>query len=860
MNMTAYIRFFQWILERVSDEEIRLSIIEHMDLEYTADRKERGSIAAGLRYVFRSFRILFSLFSEDAGWRMSMFTSYVKAALRHIRHQKMYSLINVGGLSLGLAAAILILLFVRDEVGFDRFHANFDHTYRVVMEVRDGGGIRNLAVTALPLAPALRAELPEILSVARFSDRGTTLVGRDDRYFYEELAFAEQEFLEIFSFPFISGDRRTALSDPSAICLSETMARKYFGNTEPIGQVLVLQNQFDFKVTGVFRNVPTNSHLQFDFLVSYATLRNEPRMTDWDSLSNDYTYVAVAKDTDPVALEAKLQGVLERHVPPEDAAEITLCLQPLGDIHFSSLRADIARTADKAYIYVYPAIGALILLIACLNFMSLSTARSAKRAKEVGLRKVIGARRTQLIRQFFTESMSMTFVSMVLAAGLVVLLLPRVNDFVRKSMAFDPLHDGGLLVGLTAIGLVVGFVSGAYPALFLSSFEPVRILRTRPAGGARRVSFRTVTVVFQFSVSIVLIIGTTVVFSQLRFMTKKNPGFPADRMLVVSFSGSPAVRNIETLRNEVRGNPSVLSATASNGTPASGVTMRGDYEIEGSEEGRKKTFQIIQADHEFVRTYDLKIAAGRDFSREYATDRTQSVLINETAARELGWDSPVGKRLRFESGETLSVIGVVRDFNYDGMQDRIPAMVITLDLSRPRYLSVRIRPGNTKQVLASLERIWKAHAPRYPFSYFFIDEEFGKFYRYERRLGTVFTICAVLAVLISCLGILGLSSFFAELRTKEIGIRKVLGASVSGVVGMMSRDFVKWVALANLIAWPAAYLIMNRWLRDFAFRIKMNVWIFIFSGAAALALALLTTGTQAVKVATADPVASLRYE
>jgi putative ABC transport system permease protein len=791
---------------------------------------------------------------------MSMLTSYVKAALRHIKHQKMYSLINIGGLSVGLAAAILILLFVRDEVGFDRFHANFDRTYRVVMEVRDDGGIRNLAVTPLPLAPALRAEIPEILSVGRFSDRGPTLVGRDDTYVYEDLAFAEPEFVEIFSFPFLAGDRRTALSDPNSICLSETMARKYFRNADPLGQVLVLQNQFDFKVTGVFRDVPANSHLQFDFLVSYVTLRDEPRMTDWDSLSNDYTYVIVAEDSDPVALESKLQGVLERHVPPEDAAEITLRLQPLGDIHFSSLRADTARTADKAYIYIYPAIGALILLVACLNFMSLSTARSAKRAKEVGLRKVIGARRTQLMRQFFAESMSMTLVSMVLAGGLVVFLLPGVNDFVRKSMTFDPLHDGGLLAGLTAIGLVVGFVSGIYPALFLSSFEPARILRTQPAGGARRVSFRTVTVVFQFSVSIVLIVGTTVVFSQLRFMTKKNPGFPADRMLVVPLSESPAIRNIETLRKEVLGDPSILSATASNCTPASGVAMRKDYEIEGSEQGRKKTFQTIQADHDFVRTYDLKIAAGRDFLPEHATDRTQGVLINQTAARELGWDSPVGKGLRLESGETMSVIGVVEDFNYDGMQSRIPAMVITLDLSRPRYLSLRIRPENTKQVLSFIERVWKAHAPRFPFSYFFIDEEFGKFYRYEKRLGTVFTACAVLAVLISCLGILGLSSSFAELRKKEIGIRKVLGASVSGVVGMMSMDLVKWVALANLIAWPAAYLIMTRWLQDFAFRIKMNVWMFLLSGAAALALALLTTGSQAVKAATADPVTSLRYE
>jgi len=789
-----------------------------------------------------------------------MFKSYLKTTLRLIRRQKMYSFINVAGLSVGLACAILILLFVRDELGFDRFHENFARTYRVVMETREDGASRSLAITPLPLAPALRAEIPEIEAAARYSEWDLFRLGRDGTYFSEWLAFAEPEFLEIFSFPFKAGNPRTALSEGNSICLSETMARKYFGAANPLGRTLTLQDERDLEVTGVFKDVPADSHLQFEFLVSYATIRNDPRMNDWDSWSNDYTYVLVPGGTDPAALETKLQAVFAGNVPAEDAARTTLHLQPLGDIHFSGLGADIARTGDKVYLYVYPAIGALILLIACLNFISLSTARSFKRAKEVGMRKAVGARRAQIIRQFFAESTSLAFLSLVLAAGLVFALLPRANAFMRKDMAFNPLHDGGLILGLAALWLVVGAVAGSYPALYLSSFEPARVLKNAPTAGRRKARFRTATVVFQFAVCIALFVGTAVVFGQLRYMKNSNPGFAADEIVVLPLEGSQAAGRIEALRNDLLANPSILSATVSNGTPAGHTRRREGFQPEGAAEGREKIFQVILTDYDFVGTYGLKITSGRDLSREFPTDRDESVLINATAARELGWDAPVGKRLTNGTGRTLRVVGVVQDFHYGSMRTRIPAMMITLYESRPISLSLRIRPGNTRRVLAFLEATWKAHNPRAPFSYYFVDEEFGTWYRFEERLGTTFTGCALLAVFISCLGILGLASFFAEQRTKEIGIRKVLGASVPGMVGLISRDFVKWVLLANLIAWPAAWLVMSRWLEGYAFRIKMNVWMFILSGAAALALALLTSGFQAVRAALTDPVTSLRYE
>lgn len=789
-----------------------------------------------------------------------MFRNYVKVAFRNIKKQKFYSFINIAGLSIGMACCIFIFLFVQDELSFDKFHTNFDRTYRILTEFDNNGERTVIAPTAIPLAPALKADLPEITSIARISCKSSYLIGTGDKYFYEYVVYADPDFLEIFSYPLLAGDVKSVLSDPYSIVITERVAEKYFGDDDPMGKILTIQNTQDYRVTGVLHNTPKNSHLRFNFLASFSTIDNTPRAKEWDHFSNDYTYILLPDEVEPAALGEKFTSAMKKYLPPDDADEYALQLQPLKDIHFSSLRADVARASEKTYIYIYAAIGVFILLIACINFMNLSTACSSRRAKEVGLRKVIGARRGQLIRQFFAESVLTSFLALILASVIVELLLSRINSFIRKDLAFDPFGNIVLLASLLILTLFVGMISGSYPALFLSSFQPAGILKKAVFQKGRKLSFRTVTVVFQFTISIMLFIGTMTVYSQLNFMKSKDLGFQADQVLAFPIEGSPVANNYETFRSEILKNPSVISASVSSGTPASGHSIRISFIPEGFDEDSTKDMDVIFTDFDFLKTYGLTLTAGRDFSRAYSTDISQAIIINEASVRELNWESPLGKTFKGDSDEVLTVIGVVKDFHYNSLRSRIAPGMISLHKSRRKYFSVRIRPENTADTLVFLERTWKEHAPRNPFSYFFIDDEFENWYKFERRLRTIFTICSLLAVFISCLGIFGLSSFSAELRSKEIGIRKVLGASVSEIVGLLSKEFLKLIVLANIIAWPTAYLVMNKWLSTFPYRANMGLWMFIFSSLIALALTLLTVSYQSIKAAIANPVDSLRYE
>ena len=860
--MTGIARFFSRILRRFGDEEIRLSIQEYLEHEGSKGGQAGGRLRRDLLYAVRASQILAGLFLENLLWRISMFKSYMTTFLRNAKRQKVYTFLNISGLSLGMACCLFILLFVRDELGFDRFNVRFDRIYRVLTETYEGGRTSVGACTALPLAPALKAELPEVEKVARISERFSTLVGTDGKYFYENLVFADPEFLDIFSFPVLAGTEGALLSEPASLVITERTARKYFGRDDAVGKTLTVGDNVDFKVTGVLRDIPLNSHLRFGLLASFSSLNetNTPRLRKWDSFSNDYTYVLLAEGAAAETLQVKFPGVLKKHLPADLQDEYDLRLQPLKDIRFSSVRADNARTSNKAYVYVFSAVGVFILFIACVNFMNLSTARSSRRAKEVGLRKVVGAGRGQLVRQFFAESTAISLMSLVLAGGLVRLFLPRVNAFLRKGMAFSPLGDAGLLAGMIALALLVGLVSGSYPALFLSSFRPAEVLKKTPLFKGRKLSFRAVTVVLQFSVSIILFIGTMTVYGQMNYMRSRDLGFKAEQIVAFYVLGSPIANRAEAFREEILRNPSILSASFSSGTPASGSTITDSYIPEGRGDDADMDMLVILTDFDFTKTYGLTLAAGRDFSRDFAADRTQSVIINETAARELDWESPVGKQFRQSSGRTFNVVGVVKDFHYNSPHSRIGPMLLAMSSSVPEYLSVKMRPENAPQTLAFLEKTWKAHAPRNPFSYFFIDEEFEYFYIVERRLGTIFSACALLAVLISCLGIFGLASFSAEQRTKEIGIRKTLGASVPGILRLLSREFLGWITIASFIAWPVAYWVMHSWLREFPYRMTMGPWMFILAALAALILALLTISVQSVRAAVADPVASLRYE
>ena len=859
--MPPFARFMPWLLRRLADDEIRISILEYLEGEYANDLERKGPFFGGLRYVFRAIQILFSLLAETFTWRLSMIRNYLKTFLRSGRRQKIYSFVNVAGLSMGMICCLVIALIVRDEISFDRFHPRFDRIYRVLTETQGAGRPSLGAPTALPLAPALKADLAEIEKTARISDQTSCLVEAGAKSFYEDLLFVDPEFLEIFSFPLLAGDVRSALAQPSSIMITGRMAKKYFGRENPLGQILTIQNRGDFRVTGVLRDIPRNSHLRFDFLAPISTLNDLPRWTAWSQFSNDYTYALLSEGTEAEALEAKFPAFLKKYLPEDLRGDYGLKLQPLEEIHFSSIRHDIAVTSDKKYIYIYPAIGLFILLIACVNFMNLSTARSSRRAREIGLRKVVGARRSQLIQQFFAESIGLAVVSLLLAGGLVKLVLPRINQFLRKDMAFDPFADGGLAAGLLALTLVVGLISGSYPALVLSSFQPAAVLKKQSIVRGRRHSFLTMSVICQFAVSILLIICTMTVFRQLNFMKNRDLGFPADQIVALPLSGSPIVNNTETFRREILQNPAVVSASISSGTPASGYGITMDFLPEGRDESSKISMAVIFADFDFLATYGLTLVAGRDFSLAFATDKTQAVLINETAAKKLPWDSPLGKRFTDgEAGESREIIGVVKDFHYDSMRSRIEPTAIAISSSLPRFLSAKIRPENVAQTLAFLETTWKNHAPRNPFSYFFINEEFDNWYRSERRLGTIFSVFAGLAVFISCLGIFGLAAFSVEQRTKEIGVRKILGASTPGILRLLSGEFLGWIAIANLIAWPVAYLAMKKWLMGFPYRTPMGYGMFVLAGLTALGLAWATISAQSFKAATANPADSLRYE
>jgi len=791
-----------------------------------------------------------------------MLKNYLKIALRIIQRHKGFSFIKISGLAIGMACCILILLLVRYELSFDDFHENKDRIYRVLSELELTHGTEIVPITALPLAPAIKSDLQEVTCVTRIAGGYRRLFGIGDRKFYEELNYADSDVFDIFTFPLILGNPKTALVEPFSMVISEEIAEKHFGKKNPVGKTITIQNYQDYKITGVMRNVPGNSHLRFDILVSFSSRNNEERVKGnyWDRFSNDYTYVLLAEGTSQKELENSLPSLVAKHIPVEED-RYNLHLQPLKSIHFSTYNYDIARRTNRDYLHAYSAIAFFILIIACINFMNLATARSSSRAKEVGIRKVVGAHRIQLIKQFFTESVAMALLSLIAAVGLVTITLPSFNQFIRRELTFDVFNDFVLVSGLLGISLFVGFVSGSYPALILSAFEPVKAIKKAIDKKTKGLSFRAVSSVLQFSISIVLIFATAVVYAQIYYMKNKDLGFDAEQVVAIPIKSGSIRDRIETFKAEVLQNPSVLSACASFGTPASGTGSGRTFIPEGYPEGESIHMETLFIDYDFIETFGLTLINGRNFSREFPTDIEHAFILNETAVKKLGWDNPVGKRFSEEdSGKEAKIIGVVKDFHYESVLYEISPMVLTMRPFQFNYISAKVRLENVSQALSFLETKWKEFAPEYPFEYFFVDEEFDTYYNFEQRQGQLFTYCSILAIFISCMGIFGLASFTAEKRTKEIGIRKVLGASVSGIVVLLSKELVKWVLVANIIGWPVAYFVMKRWLQNFAYRVDIGLWMFALSALLVLSIALLTVSYQSIKTALANPINSLRYE
>jgi len=799
-----------------------------------------------------------------------MLKNYLKSALRNIKKHKGYAFINIFGLAIGMTCCILIVMYITTELSYDRYHKNADRIFRLGFDANVGGSKVIAPISNVPSAPALIQSYPEVLDAVRIRTVSRTSVVYEDRQFYENnILYADNSIFSIFTFPMTIGDPKTALETAYSVVLTEDTAKKYFSDEDPVGKTLTLNNESTFVITGVMKNVPPNSHFTFDMLCSYETLydRNREIMEEWFNF-RDYTYLLLSEGFDYRELENKFPALIEKYMGTTLKAlggEIGFFLQPLTSIHLhSNLENEISPNSSITYIYIFAAIALFILCIACINFMNLATARSSTRAKEVGLRKVVGAERKELIRQFLGESLIYSFLSLMIALLLSRLALPFVSSLSGQDLSIAFMSVTWLIPGLIGLALFVGFLAGSYPALFLSAFRPAQVLKGNLKAGSAHSRLRSILVVSQFMISISLIIGTGIILDQIKFMKNKSLGFDKESVLVVEIMDRNVRQSLESMKTEIQKVPGVLSVSSTSLVPGQEPSVQ-PFIPEGFTEKQAQLMEIFWIDHDFVPTLGMEIIKGRNFSQEFRTDSSSAVIINQTAARRYGWENPIGKTIRAPSDEimkwdTYTVVGVVKDFHRTSLHSVIGPQLIGNDPGNFDELIIRISPENSDTTLRLLMEKWKEINPQRPFDFFFLDTLLESQYGAEERLSDIISAFSVFAIFIACLGLFGMASFAAEQRTKEIGIRKVLGASAPGVVALLSKDFLKLIAIANLIAWPLAYFSMHKWLQNFAYKTGIDVWVFLFTGVMAMGIALATVSYQSIKAALLDPVDAIKYE
>jgi putative ABC transport system permease protein len=827
---------------------------------------ETGPFRAKVWLWLQILKLCLGIIRSSIIWRFIMFKNYFKITLRITKQHKEYSFINISGLALGIACCLLILFWVQDELSFDRFHKNADHLHRIIVDLNFEGQTHHIARSPSAVAPALLEEIPEIVNSAVYFPAPSLLVTHGENKFYEdEVAFVSPSFLEMFTFPFIKGDNRTALEDLSSIVITADAAEKYFGKGDPIGRTLKINNKYDFIVGGIIENVPRNSHLKFDFLLPFAALENMPEdvgilwspvMDNW-GINFLFTYIQVAEHTDIPALDDKVVDFVGEH---SSLTSRKLHVQPVKKIHLhSNLVADVEDNGSIKHVYIFSIIAFFVLLIACINFMNLTTAYSAKRAKEVGMRKVAGAKRGQVVKQFLGESIFLSLFAMILATAIMLLFLPVFNRLSGKDLGFDGANAVGIFFILVAAALVTGILSGSYPAFYLSSFQPINILKGTNKSGSGKKVFRRVLVVVQFSLSVFLIIATIVVHKQLRFIQRSQLGFERDYVVCVRFRGESA-QNFQAVKNELVKNPNILGVTAANQLPTHIMySLTGAY-WEGKNPEDDVPFNFVTVDYDFIKTLNLQLIEGRAFSEEFQSDRSEAFIINEKVAGMMGKESPIGEAFGF-GGRRGWIIGVVKNFHFDNFYNEINPLVLMCEPpGSDNYLIVKISSSAISENLAFIEETWNQTVPFYPFEFSFLDEDFNRQYRSEKQMGKLFNTFACLSVFIASLGLFGLVSFIVNQKTKEIGIRRVIGASAADIVKILTKEFIILVAVANIIAWPTAYYFMRQWLGNFVFKTNIHIWIFLFSAGIAFVIALASISYKTIKAATANPVDSLRYE
>ncbi len=806
-----------------------------------------------------------------------MIKNYFKIAFRNLWNGKLFSATNIIGLALGIACTVLILLFIQDELSYDQFYKKIDNIYRVNTNMEVGGNTYKMSATSFPMVQAIKESFPEVKDAARIVNMHNPLIKKEDIAFYEdEFLWADENIFNILSYGFESGNPETALLQPFSVVITKQTAEKYFGNENPVGKVLQFENEYDLNVTGVLKSIPKNSTLKFDFIASFAslnTLLDEGLLQSWHSFYPIFTFITLNEEANPNLMEAKFPEFISTHMGDEILKTLgrkyELSLVPVKDIYlYSDRNSEMGQTSDINYIIIFSIVAVFILLLACINFMNLKIAASAKRIKEIGLRKVFGAFRIQLIYQFLGEAILTSLLALPLAYILIEAALPLFNSIAGKSMVLNLTDNFEFFIASIAIVLTVGLVSGSYPSFLLSRYNTSRAVKGEVKIGNSKNLLRQVLIVFQFSVAIVLIIGTAVIYNQLQFMQNKDLGINDEQVVVLEATDNSIDAKFEVFRNKLLQKAGIINAASSTYIPSKGIIST-PYRLEGANDEQKWETTTFPVDYEINNTLGIELLAGRDFSMEFAEDTINSFIINEQAVKDFGFVTPenaVGKNLIWLGlgvDYVGKVIGVVKDFHYYSLEQEINPLVMIPKNLWPgglNYISVKLTTKNVSENLETIEETWAEVFPGIPFRYSFLDEDFKNLYQSQLKLGKIFSSFSVISIVIALMGIFGLVSFMAESRTKEIGIRKVLGASVAGIINLISKEFMKLIVLSNLIAWPIAYYSMNKWLQEFAYRIEINPMIFLAGGVLTFLLSLLVVGMQSLKSATANPIKALKYE
>jgi len=860
----------KWIVTGLSIYESRFAVSELLEEEYLEVQSKKGAFRAWLWFWFQTFCV-FVQYGLTWIYRSSfMFSSYVKIAIRNIQRYRGYNLINVAGLAVGMICFILIMLYVKYELSFDSFHKNSDRIYRVALHLPTWNfrGSTEFSKTTGALGPALIDEYPEVLNATRINGAGGTF-SYIQQNFNENGLYADEYFFDVFTYPLIVGNEKTALKEPFSIIITEELAQKYFGDEDPLGKIIRFRYKYDFTVTGVLKEIPKNSFLKFEFVYSFAsiTAMGQSGINSWGRINYE-THIVLDKNINYKGFEKKLVALVEKnHNYDSEDQKPRYYLQQLKSIHLhSNLNFEVSENSNIKYIYLFSSIAVLILVIACINYVNSATARSTKRFKEVGIRKTIGAQRIQLIRQFLGESFLISFIALIISLVFLQLILPAFSSFVNRDIEFSLLTNPNNLLGLFIVFLIVGFVSGTYPAFLLASFRPINVLQNKVTvrSGRRPISLRNLLVLVQFCITVLLVIFTVVIQKQLYYVKFKDVGFDRENIVVVNLSHNELKSKYKVIKDDLLKNPNIYGASFSNYTPIN-ISNVTDCEIANDEDGEMVVIPQVNCalvDYDFIEVNGFELVEGRNFSPEFTTDGQDAVIINETAIRKAGIKNGIGKRFTRPDWEDFDgrVIGVVKDFHFTSLKLNLePVMFLFRPQNGNKFL-LKISSNDISGTLDYINSTIRKYSSNFVFDYYFLDDAFNNLYKAEQRAGTILLTFSVIAIFIASLGLVGLIAFIAEQSTKEVGIRKTLGASVTSILIHISKDFLILVLIANVISWPIGYYLVNNWLQEFAYKTDINLSLFLLSGLITLVIAILTVSYQSLKTARANPVDALRYE